>query len=328
MNSIPPSSGPQRARFPQDVPQITELVELGFAGVLDYPSRKMLRDVRGIARMGEAAWGLSRLFGAINPEEWVLGSVWREEGRIVANATLTRRTPEAGAWLISNVAVDPDFRRRGIARGLVKYALDEIRSRGGRKVYLQVDAVNESTVRLYREAGFLDIGCRIAWLRAREEKKTPRLEALADSSCRVSTRVSSEWVEEYALWKDVSPSGSAWNTPLTEQSFRPRFWKWMEQMLEGGTEKHFLARCGGRVEAALSAFSRWTGWEGVLIQREGTGGKVERDLLDAAWKTFPPEQSVLLETTPEASADSLVKLGFQKRRTFIWMRYTFDGGAP
>jgi GNAT superfamily N-acetyltransferase len=328
MKSTPSSSGPRRARFPQDIPQITELVELCFNNVLDYSSRKNLRDVRWIAQRGDVAWTVSRLVGVLNPEEWNLSSVWEEEGRIVANATLTRRTPEAGAWLISNVAVDPNFRRRGIARGLVEYALGEIHSRGGRTIYLQVDAVNESAVKIYRDLGFLEIDRRIAWFRAREEKKIPPPDEMAASPCRTAARKSSEWAEEYALWRDVSPYGSTWNTPLREESFRPSFWKGMEQLLGGETEKHFLARCGSRVEAALSAFSRWSGWEGVLIQRDGTAGTVEWGLLDAAWKAFPPAQGVLLETTPEVSVDTLVKLGFQKRRTFIWMRYTIAGGAP
>jgi hypothetical protein len=118
------------------------------------------------------------------------------------------------------------------------------------------------------------------------------------------------------------------NFPLTERIFRPSLSQWIERALEGESEMHFLARCGPRIEAALAAYSRFTGWEGFLIQREGSGGMVEEQLLDAAWKAFPRERSVLLETTPEVSAGSLVQLGFQKRRTFIWMRYTFSGGAP
>ncbi len=327
MNSNPPSSGARRARFPQDIPQITQLVELCFNDVLDYASRRALRDVRAVARMGETAWVFSRLVGAVNPEEWLLASVWQEEGRIVANATLTRRTPEEHAWLVSNLAVHPDFRRRGTARGLMEYVVEEIRGHGGRKIYLQVDAVNESAVRIYRELGFVEIARRTAWLRARVEMRPVRPEAAA-SACRVSTRTSSEWMEEYALWREVSPNGTAWNIPLMEETIRPSLRKWIERTLGGETERHFLARCGGRMEAVLTAFGRFSGWEGVLIQREGSGGRVEEALLDAAWKAFPEERSVLLETTPEASVETLVQLGFQKRRTFIWMRYTFPGGAP
>ncbi len=328
MTTSEPPSGPRRARFPQDVPQITQLVELCFSAVLDFSSRKALRDVRWIAERGGAAWTLSRIIGGVSPDEWAFGSVWEEEGKIVGNATLTHRAPENGAWLISNVAVHPNFRRKGIARDLAKHAMDVIRAEGGRTIYLQVDAVNESAVRIYRELGFDEIGGRISWLRGREEKKAPRPEEVAAAPCRISIRKSSEWGEEYALYQEVSPYGTAWNTPLTENAFRTSFWKLIEGLLAGEIERHFLARCGGRVEASLAAYTHFSGWEGALIQRGGTSGQVEQALLDAAWKVFPPDKGVLLETTPEVSVDSLVKLGFQKRRTFIWMRYTILGGVP
>jgi GNAT superfamily N-acetyltransferase len=328
MTSSEPPSGARRARFPQDVPQITQLVELCFSAVLDYSSRKALRDVRWIAERGNAAWTISRIFGGLQPDEWMFGTVWEEEGRVVGNITLTHRAPESGAWLISNVAVHPSFRRRGIARDLIRYAMDVIRAEGGRTIYLQVDAVNESAVRIYRELGFVEIGGRITWLRGREEKKLPRPEEIAAAPCRISIRKSSEWGEEYALYQEVSPYGTAWNTPLEENTFRTTLWKSIEGVLAGEVERHFFARCGGRVEAALVAFNRFSGWEGALIQRGGTSGKVEQALLDAAWKVFPPDRGVLLETMPDVSVDSLAKLGFQKRRTFIWMRYTILGGVP
>ncbi len=327
MNLSPSASGPRSARFPQDVPQITRLIDTGFGSVLDYSSRRMLADVRAVAERGELAWNLSHRLGVIQPDEWAFGSVWDEAGRITGNATITRRTPEEGAWLISNVAVHPEFRRRGIARGLVRHALDMIRREGGRKVYLQVDAVNESAVRMYREIGFVEIGGRIVWIRPREERRAARAEGEAASPCVFAPRKTAEWEDEFGLWKEVSPHGTAWNTPLTERAFRPSLRKSLEGFLAGEMERHFLARCGGRVEAALSGFGRFSGWEGVLIQREGSQGRIEAGLLEEAWKIFSLDQSLLLETATGASAETLSQLGFQKRRTFIWMRYTFEGGA-
>jgi ribosomal protein S18 acetylase RimI-like enzyme len=323
----PAASGPRRARFPQDVPQITRLIDLGFGQVLDYSSRRMLRDVSAVAERGELVWNLSHRFGILQPEEWAFASVWDEAGRITGNVTITRRIPERAAWLISNVAVHPEFRRRGIAREMVRHALGSIRQEGGRNVYLQVDAVNESALRMYREIGFAELGGRTSWLRPREERRITQSEAAAGSTLTFAPRKTAEWAEEFGLWRVVSPHGTAWNTPLTEQALRPSLRKNLEGLLSGETEKHFIARCEGRVDASLSAYSRQSGWEGVLIQREGTRGKVEAGLLDAAWKFFPPAQSLLLEATAEASPDTLVQLGFQKRRTFIWMRYTFTGGA-
>ena len=326
MNFPSPSSGPRRARFPQDILHITGLVELCFADVLDYPSRRMLREVRTVARMGPMAWKISRLLGVVRKEEWLSAYVWEEQGRIVANANVTHRGGEEPDWLMSNVAVHPDYRRRGIARSLVEYAVNGLHSRGVGDIYLQVDAANRSAVDIYDNVGFAKIACRMAWQRAGGENRLAR--PAGARSFQVAERKSAEWMEEYELWRSVSPHGTAWNTPLKKKALRPSMWKGMERMLAGEQEKHFLARRGELVEAALAAVGRASGWEGVLIQREGSGGKVEADLLHAAWDVFSPGQRALLETTPAVSEHTLEKLGFRKRRTFIWMRYTFPGGAP
>jgi ribosomal protein S18 acetylase RimI-like enzyme len=326
-NPDPACSAARSARFPQDVPSIAILLDLCFAGVLDYSSRVMLRDIRALAMMGVLAWRVAERIGMIQSDEWKLASVWDEAGKIAGNVTITRRRGERDAWLIANVAVHPDSRRRGIARAMVRHALGMIRARGGRSVYLQVDAANESAVRMYREIGFSEIGGRTSWLRGREERKSPSSEETPAPAWSFAQRKASEWADEFGLWKEVSPHGEAWNTPLSERVFRPSPWRSLEWLTSGEQEKHFIARCSGRVEAALSAYSRASGWEGVLIQREGTQGKVEAELLESAWKFFPRDQNLLLETMPEASVEILVQLGFQKRRTFRWMRYTFDGGG-
>jgi hypothetical protein len=81
------------------------------------------------------------------------------------------------------------------------------------------------------------------------------------------------------------------------------------------------------VEGALITFQRYFGWEGFLIQTGESGGKVELALLKLAWGGGFPQVNCLLETVPGTSEGELTQLGFQKRRTFQWMRYTLEGGG-
>ncbi len=61
---------------------------------------------------------------------------------------------------ILNIAVHPDFRRRGIAKGLLNYSLDLMRERGVCEVYLEVRRSNAAALNLYRSAGFEKIYIR------------------------------------------------------------------------------------------------------------------------------------------------------------------------
>jgi ribosomal-protein-alanine N-acetyltransferase len=65
------------------------------------------------------------------------------------------------AWLVSDelhvltVATLPGFRRRGLARALLAYAIDFARSRGARTVLLEVRRSNQAALDLYTAFGFV-----------------------------------------------------------------------------------------------------------------------------------------------------------------------------
>ena len=66
----------------------------------------------------------------------------------------------AGEMQILNVATAPAFQRRGIARMLLRHALDACRARGLDKAYLEVRVGNRAAINLYRSFGFVDDGLR------------------------------------------------------------------------------------------------------------------------------------------------------------------------
>ncbi len=61
---------------------------------------------------------------------------------------------------INNIAVDPRWRRRGIASALLTAALDRGRNRGIRLAFLEVRASNVEAQSLYRRFGFTPTGIR------------------------------------------------------------------------------------------------------------------------------------------------------------------------
>jgi len=61
---------------------------------------------------------------------------------------------------ITNVAVRPDVRRHGIARGLLRTVLDDARSRAFKIVVLEVRPSNHHALALYESFGFRVVGRR------------------------------------------------------------------------------------------------------------------------------------------------------------------------
>lgn len=71
-----------------------------------------------------------------------------------------------------NVAVDPNFRRCGIARQLIEALILQLQDRGSHSLTLEVRASNEPAIALYESMGFEQVGLR------RNYYRNPREDAL------------------------------------------------------------------------------------------------------------------------------------------------------
>ena len=61
---------------------------------------------------------------------------------------------------ITNVAVLPSHRKKGIARKLLKQLLEEAKKQNLHRIYLEVSDSNIAAVTLYEHAGFKEVGQR------------------------------------------------------------------------------------------------------------------------------------------------------------------------
>ena len=68
-----------------------------------------------------------------------------------------------------NVAVHPDFRRRGIGEARVKALETELRARGSRCLTLEVRTSNAPAIALYEKLGFSQVGLRKNYYRDPKE---------------------------------------------------------------------------------------------------------------------------------------------------------------
>lgn len=116
------------------------------------------------------ATGIAALEEAIFPDPWDYRSVVdlistdgsmcftaREGERVVAYVIGRLIAPEGEIY---RVAVDPDYRRRGIAYRLLDYAAKTSRGKGLESLFLEVRSQNLPAIKLYTAYGFREIGRR------------------------------------------------------------------------------------------------------------------------------------------------------------------------
>ncbi len=102
-------------------------------------------------------------FVAIKPRQWrrflrqspCPVPVIRVAGRLVADAVMLHRVTCRGlvGWLYS-LAIDPAWRRRGLARKLLDHCISLAKKMGAYAVVLQVGRRNIAAIKLYESAGF------------------------------------------------------------------------------------------------------------------------------------------------------------------------------
>ena len=113
---------------------------------------------------------IAALEAAIFPDPWsrdsVIETVCTEgamcftavlEGRVIAYV-LGRIIPPEGE--IYRVAVDPEFRQRGVGYRLLDYAVKTSRGAGLETVFLEVRSRNVPAIALYKAYGFRTVGHR------------------------------------------------------------------------------------------------------------------------------------------------------------------------
>jgi ribosomal protein S18 acetylase RimI-like enzyme len=303
----------------RDMRAVAEVIEIAFAGQLDANGRRMIRQMKTLGSLGWFGWVAAQL--VLPPAAYPLGYVWQESGRVVGNVSLLPSDHLTTRWVIANVAVVPEFRRRGIARALVTAAVDLGAQRGAHEVLLQVDLRAEPAQRLYQTLGFTTQAVRTTWWRAAHR---PLPASLPDPHVRV--RPDADWPQHYALVRAQYPEGLVWPTPLSADIFRPerlgaalglhrtQHWIWVDD--DGHMAAALTARLGGEIGH----------WRYILAVSPGARGRAERPLLARALREGQAARLPVNLDHPHGQAvEALRSLDFEAERSLIWMRIGVAG---
>ncbi len=240
-------NGARPVNLRRDLAPLADLIELVFADSMDSSGRSAIREMRYLSHLG---YGLN-LIARLNDLALgiSLGFVYVADGKLVGNVSVyPAGYPKAmgETWILANVAVHPDYQRRGIAHSLAEACLGMIRQRGGKRVILQVNYENLPAQRLYQRLGFV---YERAWRMWRRSGFVPS-PAPPTANLSVAPLRASEWEAEFALALAARPNargGIGWLKPVHRSQFFIPAWKRLLRLLSlSGMERLVIRDKSGR----------------------------------------------------------------------------------
>ena len=323
-----PFRGLRRLNPYRDLRQVTALIAETFGADLDAEGRAALRDMQLLSWLGP----LVGFVLAADPQLQRLlhGYVWIEEGRVVGNLSLQSGLRYGERWYISNVAVAPAYRGRGIARSLVEAALEEAQREGGGWATLQVQEENEAACRLYGGLGFEALG-GMTTLHLAEPPATPPPTAPIPS---LRPWRADDWRREYELARTVTPSLLQWWRPLRSETFRrypeERLGELFDRLIGRRRTYRWVVDQEGSAQGWLAASlwlraARWRGEHRLrLMVHPEARGPLEEPLLRqalAVLASYPGRPTVAQHPAEHRQAiEAFLAHGFLVRRTLAPMR--------
>lgn len=303
----------------RDLDQVADLIELCFPIHLDPDGKTYVNEMRKAARdfrlMGRLA-GYSNL-DPVNVKS--SGFVWEDNGRIIGNLSLIPLQKEGRrVFLIANVAVHPDYRRRGIARKLTQTALEYLDRQKESQVWLQVRDDNPPAIDLYRSLGFSDQAARTTWrIRPQNCNGAQILENLNTS---FRHRAPGDWPRQRGWLEDAYPQAIRWNLRVNFRRFSPGLLQSLTNFMDGTSLKHWAVTVDGDCQGVITWQKSDTYannlWLAFPVDKEA-------DLLPAGLgyvlKRLSRTHPLYIDYPKGRCTDQFTVLGFEKFRTLIWM---------
>jgi ribosomal protein S18 acetylase RimI-like enzyme len=314
-----PGYGLRPINLNRDIPEVIRLLEMVFGKTLGMDGQLLLSGGLGLDHQPAFLWRLSP--GA---SRLAMGYVWEEDGRIIGNATVMS-TKSADRYLVVNVAVHPDFRRRGIALNLMDTVMDMVQARQGKEIRLQVEKDNDPAQALYRSLDFVDIGSMTTW-RATVSGLREVASIDTEPNPRIRELHRTEWQAAYELDLTALKPDLNWPESLPQDTYRGGVWRWLDRVINGRRLETWVVASGrNRLFGLAGIWSEWGRPHRVSLRvHPDWRGKLERPLLAKVVRRLrhlprrnirldhPDEDDLMNQMLPEAS--------FRSRRTLTHMR--------
>ena len=230
----------------RDLPAVADLIELCFADTMDNDGQRYIADMRRASRDDSFLhWASHMAETASLP---LTGFVWEENGRIIGNASLIPfRDKGKRIYLIANIAVHPEYRRRGIARILTQRAMKYGWDKKSSALWLHVRDDNPGAVGLYNELGFQEVARRTTWT-ATPDSHFPK----PASDIQILPRHPRFWPQQQDWLRRLHPDALGWYHSFSLNSLRPGLMNWLYMLFVDINIKQWAAVRGDKLLATLS----------------------------------------------------------------------------
>lgn len=299
----------------RDLPAVADLVEKCFADTIDAEGRRYIQQMR---RAGQDNAFLRWASIAVETASMPLsGYVWVENATVVGNVSLIPyRQARRRYYLIANVAVDPEYRRRGIGRALTEAAMQHARQRRADEIWLHVRDDNPGAIALYLDLGFRELARRSLW-----QAKPDRKAAGDGPGLTPTKRAARDWRLQEPWLRSLYPDLLAWYQPLPWKSLRPGLGPAFYRFMMDYEVRHWAARLEGGLAGTLS----WQAMAGrndrlwAAVPPQG-GGRALTALLLHARRSLTWRETLNLDFPAGGQDPAIEAAGFRRQRTLLWMK--------
>jgi GNAT superfamily N-acetyltransferase len=299
----------------RDLPGVADLVEKCFADTMDADGRNYIIQMRHAGQDNVfLRWANSAVETVSMP---LSGYVWEENGEIIGNVSLIpHRCARKKYYLIANVAVRPEYRKRGIGRALTRAAMDHAKLHRANETWLHVREDNPVAIGLYLSMGFVELARRTSW-QAEPDRNT----GARNQDTDVTKRIAGDWTIQETWLRRLYPDVINWYQPMPWKSLRPGIGPALYRFMSDFDVRHWVARTNSLPAAVIS----WQAMAGrnnrlwIAIPQEGNKDTLTGLLLHVrralAWR-----EKINLDFPAGLYRDAIEAAGFHPQRTLIWMK--------
>lgn len=251
------------------------------------------------------------------------GYVWEEANEIIGNLSLVPyHVAGKHYYMIANVAVHPEYQRRGIARSLLQKALDFLLQRELDGIWLQVDEGNQGAIDLYSQYDFREVSRRTTWMLQPNDIPAEFLDWRVPGFS-VEKQRASHWKLQRDWLENNYPPEVRWHLPFRPEYLRGGILGNLSRfMLVDPKISQWSVTAGKELIGVVSLQSSQTVADWVWLASSPETEGVVLDVFLPFWLKLPGiKRSLRLNFPARKSNESLETHWFKPTRTLIWMNY-------